>query len=325
MITESRRLLVAAAAALLCGACAGVDVPTSPAPSPTHRLQAEPFQASVDGSELRGRVVSAQAPELTLLTLHGGPGVASTYMRDLEGMAEDGYAVVTYDQRGVGRSDLPSMDFSMQAYVSDIRAVQAEVPGRTPVLFGHSWGGLLAMNYAAVHPDRIAGLVLFGSAPPTRSALSQAGRRFDRRLDRLQEQGVVPEPVPSDEGYLRAIQPVYFSDPSFPLPPALQELDFSPAVNRRTWAALGDYNFRSRLSEIEHPVLFFYGEDDPFGEAMAEATLEALTSAQLEVVWLDNCGHYWFECQLVFETPLYAFLERVASDQQVGSGTSGFD
>lgn len=310
---------------LVTSGCTTISPSTTSSPTPTERIARDHVSVAVDGAELMAHVVSPAEPQLSLLALHGGPGVASSYMQGLGVYARDGYNVVTYDQRGVGASKLPSMDYSMQAYISDLEAIQTATARSPTVLFGHSWGGLLAMNYAAVHPDRVGALVLFGSAPPTRSALSQAARRFERRVERLQREGIVPDPVPSDERYLRAIQPVYFFDPTFPLPPALQELDFSPDVNRRTWAALGDFDFRPRLNEIEQPVLFFYGEDDPFGEGMAEASLGALNESRLEVVWLEKCGHYWFECRQAFETPLLAFLKRVASNQQLSGATDEFD
>lgn len=267
---------------------------------------------AVDGAALGARVLEPEQPRLTLIALHGGPGVASSYMHGLDRLAQDGYRVVTYDQRGVGESELPGLNFSMGAYLSDLAAVQTAAAEPPTVLFGHSWGGLLAMNYAAAHPDRVDGLVLFGSAPPTRGALTHAARQFGRRLERLQQQGLVPTPLPSDGSYLQAIQPVYFSEPSRSLPQELENLDYSPEVNRRTWAALGDYNFRARLAEIDQPVLFFYGEDDPFGKAMAQASLEALGSERVNVVWLEACGHYWFECPGPFFETLLPFLDDLA-------------
>ncbi len=296
--------------ALLVTACIGTrQVPAPGATPELSRITVQNLRVPLDGASLAVRRAASADPVSTLIALHGGPGVASSYMHGLDRLTADGVAVITYDQRGVGGSGLPEVDFSMAAYVEDLAAVQQEAASVPAVVFGHSWGGLLALNYAAAHPERVRALVLFGAAPPTRSALERAAREFEQRLETLQTRGIVPRPLPAGDIYLESIQPAYFSDPTLELPSELVGLKYAPRVNRATWTTLGHYDFRERLRSLDHRVLFFWGRDDPFGEGMARATLRALENAQVETIWLENCGHYWFECPDPFYARLAAFLE----------------
>jgi pimeloyl-ACP methyl ester carboxylesterase len=51
-----------------------------------------------------------------------------------------------------------------------------------------------------------------------------------------------------------------------------------------------------------------WGEDDPFGEPMADATRNALSSAKVRFVLLEDCGHYWQECESEFYPLIREFL-----------------
>lgn len=317
----SLRLAAAVLGLLLLAGCAAARPTAAPETTQAVAPRVTELAVAVDGAELAARSAAPLDPSLTIIALHGGPGVSSHYMRDLERFSAHGYRLVTYDQRGVGESELPSPDFTMDAYARDLAAVQDAAAESSVVIFGHSWGGLLALNYAALQPERVRALVLFGSAPPTRSALSRAARLFEARLRELQQGGIVPDPLPQGERYLRALQPVYFSDPTSPLPEPLQQLQYSRRINVRTWAALGNYDYRDRLEALEMPLLFFYGSDDPFGVEMGRATLEALPNASLEEVWLEDCGHYWFECPQPFERELLRFL----GDLPAGPTAAGQD
>ena len=70
------------------------------------------------------------------------------------------FRVVTYDARGHGRSAKPSSGYGFDRTVADLLAVaRAERLGR-PIVVGHSWGAMVALEAAARHPSRLAGAVL---------------------------------------------------------------------------------------------------------------------------------------------------------------------
>src|SRR5579875_565779 len=79
-------------------------------------------------------------------------------------LAEQGYAVVGLDQRGHGESDKPDDGYDFATIVADDAAVFAELELLNPVLVGHSWGAMVALQYAATFPRQVRSLVLVDGA-----------------------------------------------------------------------------------------------------------------------------------------------------------------
>jgi proline-specific peptidase len=152
-----------------------------------------------------------------LIAIHGGPGMSSDYMISLERLAGDQLAVVTYDQRGTGRSSSPSPDaanYTLDKYVDDLDAVR-EATGRAEVhLLGHSWGGIVALRYATVHPERVETLILMGSGAPSRQAVEEGEMRMAQARARLQDQGAIPRTIEN----LDDVLPAYFAIPRSQFP-----------------------------------------------------------------------------------------------------------
>lgn len=254
------------------------------------------------------RVVGNPESGNVLIAIHGGPGMSSGYMASLEQLAGDKFAVVTYDQRGTGRSTSPSddsADYSLLKYIEDLEAVRQAVGADQVHLFGHSWGGVLALRYATIYPQRVRSIVLMGSGPPSMQAWRDAEAYMAQRIAALQQQGIIPA-HPTSVGDLL---PSYFSDPEFEAPDELKNLYYNPDVQQLTWSALGDFDFTADVARLDHRVLFLWGEDDPFGMPTAQATVTALSVAQVEFVVLDKCGHFWHERPEDFYSRVRAFLD----------------
>jgi pimeloyl-ACP methyl ester carboxylesterase len=83
-----------------------------------------------------------------LILLHGGS--SPEYWKPIVPRLAEDYTVIVPNRRGVGESD-DSEDYSLDRGVEDVRAVIDAVDG-TPVLFGHSFGGLLAVETARTAP-----------------------------------------------------------------------------------------------------------------------------------------------------------------------------
>ncbi|MFB0516322.1 MAG: alpha/beta fold hydrolase, partial [Candidatus Neomarinimicrobiota bacterium] len=245
-----------------------------------------------NGVTLHMRIAGDPESGNVLIANHGGPGLCSHYMASLEQLAGEDFAVVTYDQRGTCRSSTPSNGYDMLNYIADLEAVRASVGIEKVHLLGHSWGGLVAMIYAAVHPEHVRSIVLASSGPPSWQAV-QAGYEYRaQRIAALQQQGLIPQIITA----LEDILPAYFSDPAFELPDELKEMHYNPAVEQQTFTTLGDYDFTAEVATIIHPVLLLWGQDDPFGLSTGQAAASALSSAKVEFVLLKECGHFWQEC-----------------------------
>ena len=98
----------------------------------------------------------------TIVLLHGGPGVPMDLSLIAERLASK-YQVITFDQRGTGRSPAPTATYSIDEYLRDIDAVTRHFGIETFHLFGHSWGGLYAQIYAERNSQKL--LSLFLSSP----------------------------------------------------------------------------------------------------------------------------------------------------------------
>lgn len=102
----------------------------------------------------------------TVVVLHGGWGAEHSYLLDAFVGLEDRYHLVFYDQRGSLRSPCPDSAISVAAHVADLDRLRSELRLNRVRLVAHSMGTFLAMQYLAQHPDRVAGLVLFGALLP---------------------------------------------------------------------------------------------------------------------------------------------------------------
>jgi len=70
------------------------------------------------------------------------------------------FRVYALDQRGHGESEGPGSGYDFESVAGDLGAFLEELQLERPVIAGHSWGGNVALEYAATHPDALAGLVL---------------------------------------------------------------------------------------------------------------------------------------------------------------------
>jgi len=98
-----------------------------------------------------------------VLFLHGGPGAGATAVHR-RFFDPDYWRIVVFDQRGAGRSTPlgETRDNSPAHLVADIERLRTLLGIERWLVFGGSWGSTLALDYAATHPRRCAGLILRG-------------------------------------------------------------------------------------------------------------------------------------------------------------------
>jgi proline iminopeptidase len=98
-----------------------------------------------------------------MLTLHGGPGFSHDYLECFEDfLPAAGIEFYYYDQLGCGYSDHPNDDrlWRIERYVEEVEAVRKGLGLEHFILYGHSWGGMLAIEYALKYPQHLAKLVI---------------------------------------------------------------------------------------------------------------------------------------------------------------------
>ncbi|WP_157429905.1 alpha/beta hydrolase [Actinomadura oligospora] len=91
--------------------------------------------------------------------LHGGPGTPGEGIPVAgAALAADGFDVYAYDQLGAGRSTRLSdvTGYTVARHVADLDAIRAAIGADKIIIVGQSWGGSLAAQYLAAHPDHVA-------------------------------------------------------------------------------------------------------------------------------------------------------------------------
>lgn len=130
--------------------------------------------ASLPSITINGVKLHSEAfghPDSTMIVcLHGGPGGDYRYMLNAKELADNGYRIVFYDQRGSGLSQrLPKKSYTSQGMaaldqiydeLSGVIAYYRKSSNQKVVLIGSSWGGILATAYAAKHPAAIDGIIV---------------------------------------------------------------------------------------------------------------------------------------------------------------------
>ena len=259
-----------------------------------------------DGVQLHYRTVGTGTP---VILLSGGPGFDVDYMVPVADFIPASYQRVFFEQRGTGRSPVPNMTaekMTLRHVVDDLEALRVHLKQDRLFLIGHSWGGMLAMAYAAAFPLRVDRLILIGPGGPTlefatwfqdniHMRLRPEDVEAERYWEEAPKRGVDPDKA-ALEG-IRAIVPGYFFDRAKALAFRSHIQDGSVKV-RVNMLLFGDmakgYDSRPGLAKLDRPVLIVQGHQDPVGDKTAEDIHKAITSSELK--YINQCGHFpWLE------------------------------
>jgi proline iminopeptidase len=112
-------------------------------------------------------------PRIKVLLLHGGPGMTHEYLEAFDSFFPgQGIQYYYYDQLGSFYSDQPKDDslWTLPRFVDEVEQVRKALglDKDNFYLFGHSWGGVLALQYALQYPQNLKGLIIsnmMASAP----------------------------------------------------------------------------------------------------------------------------------------------------------------
>jgi len=242
-----------------------------------------------------------------LLVLHGGPGAHHDYLLP-QMLALDGVAgpreLLFYDQRGGGKSRTTDhAPITWRTQVVDVGALIQEFELDRPTIVGYSWGGLLAMLYAAeaTRDDalpRPIRLVLVDPAPVTRAFRAEFEAEFARRQSGADVARMRQEL--SDSG-MRERDPEAFRQRNFELSVAgyfrdpgdakdLTPFRVTARVQQSVWESLGDYDLVAdgTLERTAVPALILHGRQDPIPLASSQAAAAAM-DAKLAII--EDCGH----------------------------------
>lgn len=83
-----------------------------------------------------------------------------------DAIAADGFRVTTYDLRGHGASDRPPTGYTSAAMAADFRALHQALGLQPALVVGHSFGGVIGVHTALLHPEIVRGVILSDSFFP---------------------------------------------------------------------------------------------------------------------------------------------------------------
>jgi proline iminopeptidase len=248
-----------------------------------------------------------------IIVLHGGPDFDHTYLLpDLDRLAS-AYRLIYYDQRGRGRSLGDPQAISLQTELEDLDDLRQHLQLDSVGVLGHSWGSVLAMEYALGHPERVSHLILMNTAPASQAGLVLLRQEIASRLaahqQRMKElksslKYLEGDPATAAEYYR------YWFSAAFKRPEHLNRLDLgfthltpedvrrARAVEQRLYQDTfdrQDFNLIPRLRRLRVPTLVIHGDYDFVPAAVAAGIAQAIPGARLAV--LNDCGHFaYFEC-----------------------------
>ncbi len=105
------------------------------------------------------------AKDPAVIFLHGGPGynAVSFELSTAQRLADSGFYVLVFDQRGCGRSAKMKGAYTLDEALDDIHAIYKRHGISRASLIGHSWGGTLGIFFAERYPASVEKLILTGS------------------------------------------------------------------------------------------------------------------------------------------------------------------
>ena len=248
-----------------------------------------------------------EAGKLPLLCLHGGPGGTHDYIEPLEGMARTGRRTIFYDQLGCGRSDLPDDPslWTVELFVDEVRVVREALGLGRMHVFGNSWGGMLAMEYALTRPPGLASLVLASAPASIPQWVEETGRlraqlpaEVQEVLDRHERAGTTDDPEYTAAAMAFNRRHVCRVDPWPDC--VLRSFEFierhgvvyhtmnGPSEFHVT-GTLREWSVVDRLGEIGVPTLVVTGEHDEATPAINATVTSGISGARSVI--LPGCSH----------------------------------
>jgi proline-specific peptidase len=211
-------------------------------------------------------------------------------------------------------------DVTLESELEDLDRVRSRFGLESAAVLGHSWGGVLAMEYAIRHPDRVSQLILLDTGP----ASAADWRRFRDELARSRPADVdAMRAVASTDAYARgdleadaAYYRIHFRitvrrPDQLELLVARLRSNFTEqgvvlarAIEDRLYQETSlspDWDLFPALRTLDVPTLVLHGEHDFVPVELAARIAEAVPGARLTV--LPGCGHFaYLEApELVFD------------------------
>jgi proline iminopeptidase len=277
------------------------------------RADAVESRVPVGRTSLYARTIGQGRP---LIVLHGGPDFDQGYLLPDLDRLKDVFRLIYYDQRGRGKSadGVQPGDVTLASDIDDLDKVRQHARLNTTALLGHSWGAVLALEYAVRYPARVSQLILMNPAPASASDVAvfrkayvaQLGGEMDRQraiAAGAAYQAGDPEAVvaryrihfkhalvrPEDNERLMASMKAGFVSQG--KAGILKARAVEDRLMHDTWDVPG-YDLLPRLRNLRIPTLVITGDRDFIPVEIAQRIAQAIPGARMMTI--RGCGHFAF-------------------------------
>lgn len=237
----------------------------------------------------------------TLIMLHGGPGSDHAYSRpSLSSLSESAY-VVYLDQRNQGNSQRESFQaFTLSQLANDLHEFCKVHSIKKPYIFGHSFGGMVAIEYAGQFKEEIGGLILSGTfATMKHSEMFSMFEKLGGNSARKSAEAFWLHPtLQSLEKYKS--EAVFCTSRKWPsdIGQRNKRCNSNSELCAYFWAGEGmAINLVEKLHAISCKTLVLAGDSDPVSPPeCAEEIYSQIRTGLAEKLLLENCGHmFWYD------------------------------
>jgi pimeloyl-ACP methyl ester carboxylesterase len=280
--------------------------------SPDPPFSVTPIKLVINSLTFDAMLAGPATGELVLF-LHGFPEFADSWLPIMAGVADAGFRVAAFDQRGYSPDARPASvdEYGLAKLASDVLAAANQLGTDRFHLVGHDWGGMLAWHVAADRPEFLRSLTVLSTPHPV--AFLNALRTDSDQQDRsryikiFRMPGHVAEAALLAEGAKRLRAAYEDKLPAGQIDSNVRRLSEPGALT----AALNWYrgmdidpSFDGASKIVTVPTLYVWGEQDhALGEAAALATAQYVT-APYSFVRLPGKSH-WLPAEASAEiTPL---------------------
>jgi proline iminopeptidase len=284
--------------------------------STAQSVNAQTFHTLKNGDAVISYSVYGSGEEVLLI--NGGPGYSSDHLRSVAKEIANKYKVILFDQRGTGKSSVKKYDsnsINLSATLSDIDAIRKDLRIERWVVSGQSFGGLLAMAYAANYAQNVERLILISSAGLDLEFLNSFQDNVRNIIGKDTIRYQMPDNTSPEDFFLNIVgvnAPAYVFDKSKVevIRSILVDKDaYTPEVNAFMWRDLFSMNFdlAPKLKSFKKRTLIVQGAQDIVGMDTAFKTHLTIEGSTLK--FIRKCGHVpWLDQPQKFYSILFEFL-----------------
>ena len=269
---------------------------------------AEGYFQGAGGVRLFYRVAGRSGDPIVFL--HGGPGLGlNDGGYDMEPLAEHGYRLLMFNERGAGRSEIITdrSKLRIEDFVQDVEEFRKSFGLEHFGLIGLSWGSGVALKYVARYPQRVTRVVFLSPMSPT-IALYHARLKHLNALktdqERTEEKEAWGEIRTAPDSQIVAVCEKLFgvtdrlyvvnvdhfkqSHENFCTLPASGLRNF-PLVSANAGADLGEWDFHADIKNVHIPALVLEGAETNVPLDATREWAESLPNARLLLI--PHAGH----------------------------------